>query len=229
MTFRRCAIAALVVVFFALSSLASADSVPLISVGGTPSVAFGIGNGFGPIGNQFVGVHFQLDQAVNNASVNAYLGGSHFQGTAWLTTAIGALASPQDVVASQGVDVNGTGSLTSIFQGLTLAPDDYYLLLSVPNDPHAGFGWWGFGLNTTVKTAGGATAMGDIFGNQSTCAGPHCLNFNFPPGSQFATLPGEGLLYQVSGDAAKIPEPLTGGLMLLGLLGLRFYQSRKTT
>jgi hypothetical protein len=140
--------------------------------------------------------------AYSNVTVSAIVSSNDFflpgAGQVWLTTRVGPGTTPADTIASaafSNVPFAQT-TFTSIFSGLTLGPDTYYLVLSA-NGASPGLGW-GYVFPAAVSTAPGVTT--DVLLGNGVA--------DFPPASpglfqnQYAYI-----AYTITGN--PVPEPTT--------------------
>src|SRR5262245_8578149 len=143
-------------------------------------------------GGEELAASWTFASTFTNVSILAYVGA--FQGlTGYLTTNIGPSATANDMVAAP-VTIQGTG-LVTVFSGLTLGANTYYLVIGDP-----GCGGWAFIAPDppSVTTAAGVTH------NTGFRATPPHLNPIFPPVSSFFSLNASNpLVYRITGDASS--------------------------
>jgi hypothetical protein len=165
---------------------------------------------------QVITVGFTTGQAYNDVSFSAYIRGPVAESyTAYLTTAIG----PGTTVANQVASITGNlpganpGGLTTIFTGLNLPADTYYVTIY---QTASGGGSWS-STETPLTTA--------LPGSFHTFSGYFITNgaaVVYAPASPFVDLEantGRRLLYSL--DTSTVPEPGTWmsgvGVVLIAL------------
>lgn len=132
-------------------------------------------------------------------------------GAMYLTNAIGPSATPSNVIASTSLQTFRSSGLNTIFTGLTLPANTYYLLLfngSTETEPY-----WATSSAPILATDTGVSPTGSFI----TASGGS--DYLFPPGSAVTSL-NANLEYTVTGTPAAIPEPSSRGLAIAGLLVL---------
>lgn len=159
----------------------------------------------GGAGNRVFAASWTQTGTYNNVSISADLFGIGTPGvtaTAWLTTAIGASATIADQLATTAVTSN------SLFSGLTLGPDTYFLVISISSGSvQAG---WSTTFSPAPTTAADVTIGGSFFGDFNVFPA-------FGPSGNFTAVSPSQFLYRVESiaDPAAVPEPTT--LSLLGV------------
>ena len=139
------------------------------------------------------------------------------QGTVYLTKRVGPGTTVADEIARISLsNVPVAGALETLFTGLTLGPNTYYLV-GASDTGGSGLGWLvgNFtslaGPGVTIDLSGSALELTNL----ATYA-PASDFFTAPPGPPL-------LMFSVTGDAiGSVPVPEPAGLMLLatGLAGL---------
>jgi PEP-CTERM motif len=153
----------------------------------------------------------------SNVSVSAALDGSFpydeaFSGEAYLTTQIGAGTTTADQVAATSWSVAaGAAPPVTLFTGLNLGPDTYYLIIV----DTSGEGGWD--LSGSSTTAPGVTTIPDFCELYGTAS--------YPPADSSGNVCGGNMVsfsvVSVSpATGAGVPEPSTFALLAIGLLGL---------
>ena len=212
----------------AMLLLVSAQSLAAeLILGMTPLTGGGLGSGvYGDGSGRAYVQPWSMVDGYSNVTIIAAVsqwGPISSPGTAYLMTAIGPAATTLDIVAQTGYTaVAQQGGWTTIFTGLTLPPDDYYLMLigglitDAPGSELANV--WGFADfdQLTLVMAPGVTPAAYL--DSVT------LNSGFPPSSTFHAngvwpTGGAALGLQVLGDTV-VPEPSTSVLLLVGIIGL---------
>lgn len=156
-----------------------------------------------------------------DVSISAQLDGNFpydeaFSGEAYLTTMIGAGTTVADQVAATPFSVAaGASGMVSLFSGLTLGPDTYYLVI----EDTSGDGGWDIVPGPSV-TAPGVTTITN-----------HCQLYGtgYPPSYSSDDICGGNLIgFQVVSvsPSSAVPEPGTLGFALLGSLSLLLLRRR---
>jgi hypothetical protein len=189
----------------------AANAATIVGVNGPVNFSGSIGANV-----QVITVGFTTGQAYNDVSFSAYISGPVVESyTAYLTTAIGPGTSVADEIASITGNLPGAGpgGLTSIFTGLNLAADTYYVTIY---QTLTGGGSWS-STETPVTTAlpGSSHAFSGYF---ITNGAPVV----YAPASPFVDLEansGRRLLYAL--ETSAVPEPgtwLSGvGIVMIAL------------
>jgi hypothetical protein len=164
----------------------------------------------------------------SNVSIMAEVGSASASSTitAYLTTAIGPTDTAADQIASLTFAPATDNEVDTLFSGLSLGPDTtYYLVLIGGDSDSTESAWWGTDAVTGATVDNGVTFGGDDFAAIGVDLGVNNTN---PPASAFNSLPGLGLLFQVTGDAESTPEPDSFSLVLTGgLAGLWLWKHRR--
>lgn len=131
--------------------------------------------------------------------------------SAYLTTAIGPTETAADLIQGITFDPTAENEMDTLFSGLTLGPGTYYLVLSGGASDSTESVWWGTDAGNAANTANGVTFGGDGYAAIGVGLG---VNGNYPPASDFNSVQGLGLLFDVTGDTT--PEPSSFSLILIG-------------
>lgn len=138
------------------------------------------------------------------------------QGTVYLTKRIGSGTTVADEIARISLsNVPVAGAIETLFTGLTLGPNTYYLV-AASDTGGSGLGWL---VGNFTSLAGPGVTI-DLSGSvlESTNLA------TYAPASDFSTAPpGPPLLmFSVTGNpvSAPVPEPASLALLMAGLLGL---------
>jgi hypothetical protein len=201
----KCLVTFLIVL---VAGSASAQSTIVSTISG--------GSGFATLDNYAVASGWSETAAYNNVTITALIngGGETITGTAYLMTQIGPGTTVADQVATANFSATSGGyppASVTLFNGLTLQPGDYYLVLS--DFGESGGGWEIAQFVATTTTAPGVSILNyyDTF--------PNSQNTAFPPDSQFSPLTSpyqNQLEYSVTGTLV-VPEPSVIALFLLSL------------
>jgi hypothetical protein len=174
-------------------------------------------------------VSWMQSDAFSNVSIAVEIdpGGSltishSFSGTAYLTTDLGPGTTSADEIADTSFSVTGTAfnpTLETLFDGLTLGPGTYYLVLVGSSGSGIGgvCGWEVDMVSSPVTTGPGITIV-DKHG-YSPIVG-------YPPANTFSTPYLYSLQYSVTGD--EVPEPSTAVLWSAGLAVFVFSVRRRS-
>lgn len=118
--------------------------------------------------------------------------------TAWLTTAVGAGATPSDVIATTPI------TSTTLFTGLDLAPNTYYLVISL-DTPNVANTFWMYDdpIQVAATTAPDVTLGNSYLGT--------FLDFPaFGPSEGMNVLDGTQFVFSVTdAPGSATPEPMT--------------------
>jgi hypothetical protein len=132
--------------------------------------------------------------------------------TAWLTTAIGPTATIANQIATAPITSN------TIFSGLTLAPQTYFLVLLFNSGGNAA-GWWATN-SPTLTTAPGVTIGASYLGT--------FLDFpSFGPSETMSATTDFRFLFSVS-NTSSVPEPSSFLLFATALSILAVFPCRRT-
>jgi hypothetical protein len=200
-------------------SVSSMHGDNLLSVSG-PNDGAGLLGTAGPGVAQALGFSWTQTNTYTNMSITALLENEPFEGTAYLTTAIGPGTTSAEEVTEASVTVGGNSgdySFEDLFSGLTLGPGTYYITVF-----GSGASAWGADCDPTlfsssqcalanITTASGFTYNSNFFSDTPT---------GYVPGDSFTNPGADDNIVQITGNA--VPEPSTVGLLLVGccLLGL---------
>jgi hypothetical protein len=163
-------------------------------------------------------VSFTTSDAFANVSIEAKIDAccsSSGAGTVYLTTSVGpgtTVADEISRVALTGIPFHPdatTVPFLSLFSGLTLLPDTYYLVL-FSEDFFGGLRWLR-DFSTAVETAAAGVTIGDDFA-QATGG-----TASYPPASTLVAID-RWQLFSVTGDLASgVPEPGSAALLAMAL------------
>ena len=177
-----------------------------------------------------LGIGFTTTDTFNNVSIQAKLTatGNGAIGIAYLTTRVGPGTTPSDELASVPLSFNFTPNVqdvqfTTLFSGLTLGPDTYYLLVFDQTDTlFVDVTWVRNSTANLIKTtAAGVTIEDDFFGTGA-------LASYLPETSVTVTRTDPRYLFNVVGDLVNVvPEPAPLTLIGIALVGLAFTRHRK--
>jgi hypothetical protein len=138
------------------------------------------------------------------------------QGTVYLTKRIGPGTTVADEIARISLsNVPVAGALETLFTGLTLGPNTYYLV-GASDAGGSGLGW-------LVGNFSSATGPGVTINPSGSVLQSTNLATYAPASDFFTAPPGPPLLmFSVTGNpvSAPVPEPATLTLLMAGLLGL---------
>lgn len=138
------------------------------------------------------------------------------QGTVYLTKRTGPGTTVADEIARISLsNIPVAGALETLFTGLTLGPNTYYLV--APSDAGgSGLGW----LTGNFTSVAGSGVTIDLSGSVLELAHVDA----YAPASDFFTVPAGPplLMFSVTGNpiGAPVPEPASLALLMTGLLGL---------
>jgi hypothetical protein len=153
----------------------------------------------------------QID-AYSNVAITAFLNGNDpaYSGTAYLMTRIGPGATAADEVAHQTFAAIGDFAYHNItlFTGLTLPADSYYLLLWAPLNTRSSIAWGGTAHGTATFTRAPGVTGGAGY---DLAFGPSL----YPPNEVFFPFTNNDLTYAVTGDV--IPEPSSLIMLATGM------------
>lgn len=149
----------------------------------------------------------------NNVTVSAVLSnlsgiGAGLAMHAFLTDSVGPGTTVANQIASTAFNLApGNNQNVSLFTGLTLAADSYFLVIQLDGGNSAQGGW--AAAVPTVITDAGVSRSADQF--SSSAAG-------YAPASTFSLInQSQQLLYSVQSVDSSVPEPSTAALVLAGL------------
>ncbi|GAA6189866.1 hypothetical protein [Litorivita sp. NS0012-18] len=208
----------------------SVSAATLVSVSGGGTGGFAAGPiGVGTTGDQYYSaltISFTLDADYTGVSIDADVFCSNCTGNAYLTTDLGPGTGVGDLTqidAFSGTYGSITG-LTTIFSGLSLSADTYYVTIAVTDSILS----WGSGSPTTFGGTGGTAGLIDL--------GAENLDGLRDYDSSFVSLQNTDnrLVYTVSGDGVitppptpVVPAPPALALALTGFVGFGFLRRRK--
>jgi len=167
--------------------------------------------------------------ATHDVTVRALLDahGADVTGNWWITTNLGADATPADVVASGVYSAPSFGAIgdsnilprTELASGLSFAAGSYYLVLDGPTGPLFNDADW-LGVSDpadTVQLAAGFTVDSYYMASLNPFGGPGDPPAEFGPASPFQAVSADArLVFELDGQLGGVPEPATWALMLGG-------------
>ena len=228
------------------AGVASADGIPVLSVGGPNAAVLetAILEGSPLVTNpDWWGLSFTLDRPFHDLTLSVpQLGVVDFTGTAWLTTAVGVMATASDVIATSTItDQRHLGGVISysFFNELDLGRGTYYFLMSSPyfDDTHplpSGYGyagWNGFSLSS-VQALPGVHYNGGFLhalnthiscGRSVTPTDECNFNYDQPYASKWTAYTDFALSFEITQAVPEPPSVLLfgGGFLLVWLVKKR--------
>jgi hypothetical protein len=194
----------------------SAFATTIYSVTGPPA-------GTGELGGSFevvIEVGWTAASAYTNVSISAQVGGLPPDSiTAYLTTAIGATATSATEVTTPFTFSPATDDESdTLFSGLSLPAGTYFLVLY---GSFTGTQGWVSTTSPTVMTDTRVNANPAHVASEGNGSPDNV----YPPGSTFATIIENNLIFTVTGSS--VPEPSSMVLALSGLAGLLIARYKK--
>jgi hypothetical protein len=214
-------------VFFCLSAISAASlssAATIYSITGPPTGGAQISS------ISVIGEQWTMSTSFTNINVSVMVGnlttsGTQTQGEAWITNQIGPGTTNSnvfayDVFAIPPMPTQTSYSSVNIFNGLTLGPGTYYLILT-SNDGSSG---WATSTSKVVATGSGVTAGNEWF------APAQNINQAFEPASTFIDFGAGNKLFTITGDPVNrvVPEPSVGLLVLPALAALAWFRNRRS-
>ena len=183
-----------------------AHGATVVSVSGPVNFGGSIGN------NQAQTAGFTTGQAYADLQISALLNGPATQTfNAYLTTSIGPGTTVADQVAFATVNFLGGGAtMTTVFTGLSLPADQYFLTLFNPANTNGG--WYSTGAPVVTAAPGSSHNFSGYFITNDS-------PLPYPPAASFVNGVENGnhtLIYDVV--TTPVPEPGTALLTAAGIL-----------
>ncbi|MBL8222167.1 MAG: PEP-CTERM sorting domain-containing protein [Bryobacterales bacterium] len=146
--------------------------------------------------------------SISAVMTNSFGTGQSIAFHAYLTDAIGPGATVADEIDSTAFSIApGFNQTVNLFNGLSLGPGTYFLVISSDLGATGAGGWSVTTSSPTVTTGLGVTRNADRGSNGAAAL--------YPPATNIPVLTGGSLLYSVT--ASDVPEPATTALIACGL------------
>lgn len=177
--------------------------------------------------NQPALISFTTTSTFTNLSIEAKLSSGNFQdngaGTVYLMTSVGTGTTVADEIARLSLSnvpyATSSTSFSTLFSGLTLAPDTYYVVAAADAGA-GGLGWIEAAFGFTEFAASGVTIGSDMAGLSTMAA--------YPPATADLFSRALGLMFRVTADPVNgIPEPASVALLGLAIATLTASKRRR--
>jgi hypothetical protein len=207
------AVSALTIALLVTSAAAARASSIIISQTHSDGFAQGVG---GPFEHKLSILSWNQIDTYSDVAITVSLNGNDpsYTGTAYLMTKIGPGTTPADEVAQASYAAVGDFVLHDItlFTGLTLVPDTYYLVLSAPQSASSSIAWAGTAAATATFTRAPGVSGG---AGLAIAQGPS----PYPPAAVYNPFFEWDLTYAVTGDVQAVPEPCSLIMFATGAIG----------